>query len=475
MEVDLLKKSIYMKYLFSFLLFGLQLCIVNANPLSLYSGNNENNKELKTTVISLNLGKPHVNSVNVSPTSKRLSFNPKYPLIFMLENCNNLNYNYEIEYNGVNLTENSPDLKFNEFFNLDTTSAKSNLEIKSNFIQLRASLGNAIEFNQKFQSIERLSIKDSGDVPKVKVNNYKELIDYYINSTDNLKYATQKEIEKFKVKFLSGLELNYDTLLKVKLDFISSFYRINEEINKAKQYLIYSKGVLNIKDAEDFDKKIKQLYLDIQKLQVDIHKVLELNPRVYTMPIYVYGENLDLIEFRVKRTTKGKEIPFTDEFKYKVYATGGFKLEVSAGFYFTSLVNASYETIDTIINVGGADQTHKLIYRKNIGDLKPGVGTMLSLKYRSCTSFTGAFNIGTMIMADQKIQFLSGLGLCFGREERLQIQGGISLGSVNRASDVYKTDGSVAYDLGSSGQISTVDRFKVGYFFGFAYSLKKAK
>ncbi|NMR36068.1 hypothetical protein HIO71_17960 [Chryseobacterium aquaticum] len=186
----------------------------------------------------------------------------------------------------------------------------------------------------------------------------------------------------------------------------------------------------------------------------------------YTLPMEHQGKNIDAIEFTVKRinkTNNSEDENFSS--KYKVWITGGLKIDISAGIFLTSLFDDVYETKD------GTDAAKKMILKKNAGKYDFAVGSTINTGFRINSWVQPNLNFGFIFTQNQKFQLALGLGLVLGKEERWILSGGLTMGVVDRLRDGYNDGGQ--YSLGADGQIPMVKQFKFGHFFGITYNLSK--
>ena len=86
----------------------LLLILVISSVQNLFSQDKNGNEEtnITTTVITLNLSKPNENSVNHSNNKNKLVVKNRNPLAFNLVNGNPFRYRYVLNYNKVNLFTN---------------------------------------------------------------------------------------------------------------------------------------------------------------------------------------------------------------------------------------------------------------------------------------------------------------------------------------------------------------------------------
>ncbi|MEK7477198.1 MAG: hypothetical protein AAB152_16350 [Candidatus Coatesbacteria bacterium] len=144
----------------------------------------------------------------------------------------------------------------------------------------------------------------------------------------------------------------------------------------------------------------------------------------------------------------------------EVPVVGGFKVDCSAGVFFTNLVPKNfYVATDKTIGVLAPGDKYT-----------PGAGLLLIHAYaRSGTSanlslFT--FGVG---MSDSKLtNYLVGVSLLFGRKQRLNVTYGLVGGYVKELGGGYKKGDAFA---GDSSQLPLVDHFRFGQFVALTVNL----
>ena len=144
------------------------------------------------------------------------------------------------------------------------------------------------------------------------------------------------------------------------------------------------------------------------------------------------------------------------------------KIDISGGVHITSLFDNEYYTTD-------GDNNEKLIFVDDKGKYDFGFGTMVNVSLRGGSWVRPTLNFGALFTSNQKFQMLTGIGLILGKNERLILHGGLSMGRVNVLKDNFKTDGETSYNLGTEGTIPLDDKFKFGHFFGITYNFSKPK
>lgn len=233
---------------------------------------------------------------------------------------------------------------------------------------------------------------------------------------------------------------------------------------------------INFPDIMKDFKKNTQPITDLSKgINDEIKKMYQLKLYNYLLPLDSNGKNIDAVEITVERSHKGTTPTVTDSCTYTVWVKDGLKIDVSGGLFITSLLDQEYETRDVQVTTNGTTETQKAIYKKNQGDYDFGFGSSINLSLRGGSWVRPALSVGALFTANQKFQILAGGGLILGKEERIVLHGGLTMGAVTTIADGYATDGSTSYDLGTNGTVPTSNKFSFGHFFGITYNFGKVK
>ena len=233
---------------------------------------------------------------------------------------------------------------------------------------------------------------------------------------------------------------------------------------------------INFPDIMKDFKKNTQPITDLSKgINDEIKKMYQLKLYNYLLPLDSNGKNIDAVEITVERSHKGTTPTVTDSYTYTVWVKDGLKIDVSGGLFITSLLDQEYETRDVAVTTNGTTETQKAIYEKNQGDYDFGFGSSINLSLRGGSWVRPALSVGALFTANQKFQILAGGGLILGKEERIVLHGGLTMGAVTTIADGYATDGSASYDLGTNGTVPTSNKFSFGHFFGITYNFGKVK
>ncbi len=393
----------------------------------------------KTKVLVVDLGTPHDNSITFEKCkefdgkefrkcseSKWLSVKSRELIALRLINGNPLKYNYTI--GGAPVTF---------FMNFN-------------------------EFNNIFKSGKK---QDSLVLLKHDSYTYKNLLEENKQLKDKL-YDLDLFLDKFRLKNINRESLGEGfTKTRDSLFIALKTLNLEAELNHSS----FEKGIYTFTSAQKkvIENIINENIDKSQEMLKSFEKKYFFKNDFYTLPIDIQGKNADAIEFTIKRFDK--ETNQEDEAfvgKYKVWITGGLKIDISAGIFLTSLFDRQYETRDV-----AAGTALKEVYLKNHGQYDFAFGSTINTNFRLNSWIQPQVNFGAIFTQNQKFQMILGAGAILGREERWILSGGLSMGVVDRLADGFQNGGS--YDLGTSGQIPMVKQFKFGHFIGITYNLSK--
>lgn len=466
-------------------------------------------KEIITTVFKLNLGEPTKDALSCEDaTIKRLVLRSRNLLAFKLENGNPYKYRYVINSRVVNFFE---DVKFNYLdsvgkkIQIPKTGLQGSAESKMRGDSLKQKLNDLdVQINQKgFDKSKTMNLyaersKIIAEIQKLSYSyNAQQIIldnkflanSLLIKSVIPANEEEEKIIIKNALLILTQKLKNQKTELGKHVASISTedFLDKKEFSDKRKVFVTeveklgndlskLNSDAMHFDDIrKDYTKNLNEFNVIFLDVKQEITKMFQLKLYNYQVPIDINGKNIDLVEVTAERYDKTATNPTPDKYTYNIYVRGGLKIDISGGLFITSLFDKEYETKDVAVIVNGTNETQKLIYEKNKGNYDFGFGSMLNSSLRGGSWVRPSLSIGALFTANQKFQILSGLGLILGKEERIILHAGLSMGTVSEISNQFKTDGSTSYNLGTSGQVPTSDKFKFGHFFGLTYNLGKTK
>ncbi|WP_452226430.1 hypothetical protein [Lacinutrix cladophorae] len=386
-------------------------------------GDDDDEQNITTSVITLDLSNPRPNSVSHSGNKKKLIVKNKNPLAIKLINGNTLRYRYVLKYEKENLFGSGA-------FSLKPQKNES-IEYYDNYIDSSATLA------------DNRSIKD-------------------------LKIVIEDNIDKLK-KDISGYlkSIMYQESVDTgELEFARSIYR--EELDETSKNLrLYENIVMSSEKPNLNDVEILKFYkLEHQRISDDLDKLYEASTDVYLPPLDIFGDNIDYVKI-ILEIYEGNETE-SKKYEYKIWLTGGLKIDVSAGAFITSIFDEEFLTND------GVDGK-KSIRRSDAGEYDFGFGPMVNISFRSASWFRPTINFGTLLTSEQKFQIMAGGGLIMGKNDRFILSAGIVMGRVDVLSEGFLADGTTEYDLGTSAEVPTNEKFQFGHFIGVTYNLSSKK
>lgn len=483
--------------------------------------------QIETKVFTLNLGEPTLNSLRDSVNSNsKLVIKAKEPLAFKLVNGNPYKYKYVINHDLItffdfneNPLENvkstlekiepkeksqtySPIVAQNKIKTLSDQLSKLNFEISdfkaSNMLSITTNSNKInLEYESKLKQMNLNKIELEKAIEIANLELQAATSEYNFKSQYSIAFVNQhskqaiKVIPKNQLEDEENITLAINLLgkefknLKSKLDkyilIISAedyLDKLKFEIERESYFSTYTKLISDTKDIgseaylfentkKEFDENIKEIDPLSVKIIDEISKMMQLKFDNYIVPIDINGKNIDAVEVTVERYDKTATNPTPDKYTYNIWVKGGVKIDISGGLFLTSLMDKEYETKD--------DGSNKFIFEKNRGDYEFGFGSTINVSLRGGSWVRPGLSIGALFTTNQKFQLLTGLGFIIGKEERIVLHTGLSMGRISRISDNYKTDGSVSYDLGTEGTIPMTEKFAFGHFFGLTYNFGKVK
>lgn len=393
-------------------------------------------KNITTSVITLDLSNPHKNSVKHSLGRNKLVVKNRNPLAFDLINGNPYRFRYVLNFQKINLFTNVT-------FNPSADDLKSDTSIEGE----RDTDGDGIvdsydsSPNTPDDPIETI-IKIQNDL-KQSLSELKTDIDNYISSISN---DSKLDIDDFNLR---------------KLGFKNSY------LNHIKSISIIEKMISSLNTSDDtIIQNQKDLSTSAESIRLLIEKLLATKANAFLLPIDINGDNIDYVEIQLDIYDGDRETPET--YKYKVWIEGGVKIDISGGVHITSLFDSEYYTTD-------GENNEKLIHKNDNGEYDFGFGTMVNISLRGGSWVRPTLNFGALFTSNQKFQMLAGFGFILGKNERLIVHGGLSMGRVDTLKSNFFADGETSYNLGTDGNVPLDEKFKFGHFFGITYNFSKPK
>lgn len=481
-------------------------------------------KSITTNVYTLNLSNPSPTSISSTSDAKRLIIQSREPLSLELQGGNPFKYKYVINNKLINFFE---DKSENPLQTLQTSLGKRNETVEKtkeeeNDEKKQEEKKQLEENNKKLDELSTLKKRlsnngKSSESPEIKwVNetvtkiknqnikitvflqsynvlaenslqilnrdNKKEKPDTREEDLNNLVFALDLIKEKadlqlasyitFKTQMLSAESINIKDFEAEKNSFNQNLISIIKDYSGIKRDASKFKDLDDVKDHYESNSGSLQSVID--ELTNGLTQCNSIKKDHYILPIDINGKNIDAVEISLERFEMNNPIP-TDKYKYNFWVRGGLKIDISGGVFITSLVNKEYFTKDSAYtNADGQILTRQKIFKKEKGNFDFGFGSAVNISYRSAGWVNPTFNIGALFTVNQQFQLLTGAGIILGKEERIILSGGLSMGRVTTLSEKYKDDGSELYDI-AEGAIPTDNKFDFGYYFGITYNFTKSK
>lgn len=292
------------------------------------------------------------------------------------------------------------------------------------------------------------------------------------------------ELSRFKNEIQNQSYINDSTLLEVRRHTMET-KDIFEFIQKISTDLTVYANVIqaNSKSYQGYLNSIDSNYVAI----LDYLKVFDFinrnNSVEYTLPASSNVANADFIRYSVSRLDKNTLS--SEDLNYDIWLKGGIKIDFSAGFFASGLVDNQYQklfiTHDPVSNTDSIQ-----VHRVNDGGYSFGFGGMVNLALRTGGSWVSpGISLGFIYSNNQKLQIVSGAALHLGKTERIIVHVGIAAGTVKTFDDSQLQYASNTITKGSNWGFrvpsysdytipALIDRFTVRPCFGISYNLSKS-
>ena len=314
-----------------------------------------------------------------------------------------------------------------------------------------------------------------------------------------------------KEKGLEGFLLNsYSEIGKLlQLQYIGSSRDINTITGKnflddSDLVSIKEKGD-NLKEVFDFIQSVSADFSIITKsLKVDDYQFRELvtniklnyaklldylkkfdylckqNTYDFSLPNHNNLQNVDLVRYKIDRKdliTQSKQ-----SYTYDIWVKGGIKVDFSVGIMGSRIVDQEYNKVEYFTPTSIPATTSKdtlMLFRKDRGAYNFAFGGMVNVYRRNGANWINwGGSVGVVYANNQKVQFIIGPSLQFGKTERLILHGGVSFGFMqeldkSQLNYIDKGNGYVVRGDITNFNIPMVDRFSVRSFIGISYNLSK--
>lgn len=260
------------------------------------------------------------------------------------------------------------------------------------------------------------------------------------------------------------------TALQTKLDPNN----INPEIEPA----VLSRFKLSLQAVEDLGGDLDSLAAKDEFRSFPAYWVAMMS-RKYSSdtrnnPLLLSGDQV-LVKLDVVRRSEFDKLPAADfsPLAFTIQVVRGLHVDFSAGLVFNRLQDYTYslESGTRLKNDTVAfDQRYKTVRETGSDSYKPGLATLLHVRFKVAPGFSIGLSGGTTLVADAKsiVQYHVGPSLLLGKQQRMVLTAGKSWGYVARAAPGYTDGQRLPY---AATAVPTQPRFLSSFMVGLTYNL----
>ncbi len=301
------------------------------------------------------------------------------------------------------------------------------------------------------------------------------------------------------LEILGGIKMSQDSAIEGLEE--NKAQQIINSFKDIKDYLDEAKKLLSKIDPKSFD-TLKKLVASSEKLIGNIKSTLVIkqdsllktiikqdssynalvdsinNKRTISpLPFQVANSDLTIINFSLAK--KNDRTPFTER-EIILKNKYGFKLDFSTGFVGTTLRDENYRLFNR-----NADSS--AIIKDSKGDFAIGFGLLIHAYFRTGYRWNVGLTSGFALNgSNQTINYILGLAIPLGLEQRFVISSGLLFGKIKRLSNGYKfsentdslysttnytTQGTNWYKNIQNTGVPMTDKWSNGFFIGITYNL----
>lgn len=255
-----------------------------------------------------------------------------------------------------------------------------------------------------------------------------------------------------------------ETLLKANI--IQNCYNNISEINKAyNEFLLTDPDAAQKKLLEDSYTYLKNK--NYENLPEDFTILLnKININNFTVSSSQIKADEDFINFKITVNPLDNDVVKKygvarrkEKFNYRLEVLEGFKIDFSTGVYATNVINYKYITFK--------ENGKYKVLRNDEGSINLGLAALGHVYWRCFENINLGFNIGAGVSNDEIVHYFLGGSLMLGKKQRVVLNGGATIGRVNRLSDliVEKKE----YDE-LPVQDFNIKTYKTGWYFSVSYN-----
>jgi hypothetical protein len=312
-----------------------------------------------------------------------------------------------------------------------------------------------------------------------------------------LKERTQSLLQETAGKVTTAAK-NYEELLKSKPKLNVNNFEESLETSVLKNYLNNKKNDKNdaalkaAKDDYNWQQHLISIYKDyleqqikvrdslIKSLSKSVDKEIQEKPAVTKKQTYdkaladIQVPNSDLVNLKI--TVKDKKGNAVSTVPLSYYNRAGYKIDFSTGFFYTHLEDQEYKAVNKLsasAPFSNIDTVYQ-IKQKDKGKGKIAIGILAHYYPRWFKYFNVAASCGFSYQAENRIiNFLTGMSVLCGNQQRFIISGGASFGKVKELDKNFFEIGKDYQNsvLNAKTEIPVTEKLKSSIFFGISYNL----
>ncbi|RYF89658.1 MAG: hypothetical protein EOO03_05525 [Chitinophagaceae bacterium] len=266
---------------------------------------------------------------------------------------------------------------------------------------------------------------------------------------------------------LKKLDSITNTTLKKTITFDSAKIKLQQmvDILGVQTRAFFGETQTYLATMESIHKNMREQIDSLQQQLGKIKDSLYSRRTVYMQPIQVQNSDLSVINLTFRSDKKSesdihREITLKNKY--------GFKLDFSTGFLGTGLVDSNYKVLRAP-NTGG-DTSY--IVPDSRGSFAVGFALLAHAYFRTGNRVNFAINTGLMLNgSNQTINYLTGLSVPLGLEQRFIISGGVAFGKVKRLVNYYTTKKMYAPSELSLASTPVTEKWDRNWYLGVSYNL----
>ena len=330
-----------------------------------------------------------------------------------------------------------------------------------------------------------ITIKDLGAVindmiPKVKGNQAgkeKEILNRMKTANEALMPrqtdSSSMNIAIEKIKNLSELSVLIEELETISKADRKELDDLNRQVKRLQAILANTEKLrVEIGRMEAVITSLETQKLELQAAHDTKIKAIydSLNARrtIVVQPFQVSNNDLTLLNIIYTNTDSKKQVSRDIVLKNRA----GFKLDFSTGFIGTGLRDENYR----LIPAPGAGNDSSVLINDDKGRFAIGFGLLAHAYVRSGERINVAINTGIMLNgSNQTVNYIAGLSVPLGLEQRFIISGGAAFGKIKRLTAGYATG--VSYPssiLNLSAGVPYTEKWSSSWYIGVSYNLSAA-